>query len=62
MEAKHQPRVIGLGCMEAKYHPGIIDDGSINGEDETELMVLWIMGRNATYRERDSHSNVMSPV
>jgi len=31
-------------------------------EDETELMILWIVGRSVTYRERDSHSNVMSPV
>ena len=51
MEAKHQLRVIDLGHTEAKYHPGVIDNGSMNGKDETELMMLWIMGRSATYRE-----------
>ena len=52
----------GSGHTEAKHCPGVINDGSMDGEDETELMMLWIMGRSATYRERDRHSNVMSPV
>jgi len=52
----------GSGHTKAKYHPGIINDVSMNGEDETELKMLWIMGRSAAYRERYSHSNVISPV